>query len=349
LTLELHREAATNAAMRYLSQPRPLFTRLPVSYRHVPIGWRVRILRLLSALDRTPPSFPDYPIERSIDQDVTSPGYAGRRAAVLLTHDIDSAEELSMIEGVRRLERDRGLPSSWGFVPRVSWPAESLVRGLVGEGCEVYLHDIGHDGRLPYLTPDRMRQAFDGVTARSPWATELITTFRAGQAVASVDLIDVVSERFAIDMSIPDSELGGPYGGTAGCGTVFPFLLRGVLEIPWTLAQDVYLHQVQGLSPDGVLAKWIAKLSYIKSVGGVAALPSHPIWIGEHDTGMHAAYSTFLDAIAHDDDLWVTTPTALRLQLMEPARGPGTIAGPLPERAVDRRSPTAILERAYGS
>jgi hypothetical protein len=150
-------------------------------------------------------------------------------------------------------------------------------------------------------------------------------------------------------MSIPDSELGGPYGGTAGCGTVFPFLLRGVLEIPWTLAQDVYLHQVQGLSPDGVLAKWVAKLSYIKSVGGVAVLPSHPIWIGEHDTGMHAAYSRFLDTIVDDDDLWVTTPTELRLQLMEPTRLPGTITGPSLDRAVERISPSAILERAPGS
>ena len=332
--------------MRYLYQPRPLFTRLPVSYRHVPIEWRVRILRILSALDRSGPSFPDYPIERSIDEGLISPGYAGRRAAVLLTHDIDSAEELSMIEGVRRLERDRGLTSSWGFVPRVSWPGESMVRGLVGEGCEVYLHDIGHDGRLPYISADQMRRAFDDVTTRSPWATELITTFRAGQAVASVDLIDVVSERFDIDMSIPDSELGGPYGGTAGCGTVFPFMLRGVLEIPWTLAQDVYLRQVQGLSPDGVLAKWIAKLSYIKSVGGVAVLPSHPIWIGEHDAGMHAAYSHFLDSIADDDDLYVTTPTALRRELIKTAGNTRTRAGLSRDPVFVPRSATAILERA---
>jgi hypothetical protein len=347
--LELHREAAIEAAMHYLNQPRPLFTRSPVSYRHVPIGWRVRILRLLSVLDRSGPSFPDYPIERSIDEGVISPGYAGRRAAVLLTHDIDSAEELSMIEGVRRLERDRGLPSSWGFVPRVSWPTESMARALVGEGCEVYWHDIGHDGKLPYLTPDRMRRAFDDVVTRSPWANELISTFRAGQAVASVDLIDVVSERFAIDMSIPDSELGGPYGGTAGCGTVFPFLLRGVLEIPWTLAQDVYLHQVQGLSPDAVLASWITKLAYIKSVGGVAVLPSHPIWIGDRDPGMHAAYSRFLDAVAGDNDLFVTTPTALRLELMETGASARSVPGLSREHAFDRRSPTAILERASRS
>jgi hypothetical protein len=162
-------------------------------------------------------------------------------------------------------------------------------------------------------------------------------------------LIDVVSERFAIDMSIPDSELGGPYSGTAGCGTVFPFLLRGVLEIPWTLAQDVYLRQVQGLTPDGVLANWIAKLSYIKSVGGVAVLPSHPIWIGEHDPGMHAAYSRFLDTVAGDDDLFVTTPTALRLELIETGGDMGSVAGLSRGRALDRRSPTAILERACRS
>jgi hypothetical protein len=310
--VDLHREAAVDAAMRYLEQPAPLYTRLPVSYRLVPIGIRVRILRLLSALDRSAPGFPAYPIERSIDVGVVSDGYDDRRCAVLLTHDIDSWEELALIEPIRILERDRALVSAWGFVPRISWPTEELARGLVDEGCEVYCHDIAHDGRLPYRDRESIRRAFDDVAARSPWASELMRAFRAGQALQSVDLVDVLAERFTIDMSIPDTELGGPYGRTAGCATVFPFMLRGVLEIPMTLAQDVFLRQVHGLSPKAVLAAWLSKLEYIKSVGGVAVLNVHPVWGSGRNRDMAAAYAAFLDAIRADEALRITTPSALR-------------------------------------
>ncbi len=319
--VDLHREAAIEAAMRYLEQPAPLFTRLPVSYRLVPIGIRVRLLRLLSAIDRSPPGFPAYPIERSIDAGVASDGYHGRRSAVLLTHDIDSADELALIEPIRRAERERGLVSAWGFVPEVSWPTEELARGLVAEGCEVYWHDIAHDGRLPYMHRDSIRRAFDEVAKRSPWAIELMQAFRAGQALQSVDLMDVLSERFSIDMSIPDSELGGPYGRTAGCGTVFPFMLRGLLELPLSLAQDVYLRQVQGLSPADVLAAWLSKLDYIKSVGGVAVLNVHPVWIGDRDPKMTNAYAALLDAVAADHELLIVTPSTMRYALLEASVG----------------------------
>jgi hypothetical protein len=319
--MDLHREAAVDAGLRYLRQPAPLFTRLPVSYRRVPIQWRVRILRILAVLDRSESRFPAYPIERSIDEGVLSSGYNGRRSAFLLTHDVDSAAELALIEPIRKIERDRSLVSSWGFVPRVSWPDETVARRLVEERCEVYWHDIAHDGRLPYMDRDSMRRAFDDVTTRSPWAAELMRAFRAGQALASVDLIDVLAERFSIDMSIPDTELGGPYGRTAGCGTVFPFMLRGVLEIPMTLAQDVFLRQVQGLSPDAVLAAWLAKLAYIKSVGGVAVLNVHPVWIGDRDPGMRNAYAALLDAVAADHELLTATPSTMRYALLEASVG----------------------------
>jgi hypothetical protein len=310
--VDLRREAAIDAAMRYLEQPAPLFTRIPVSYRHVPIAMRVRILRLLARLDRSESQFPAYPIERSIDAGVVSGGYDRRRSAVLLTHDVDSEAELALIEPIRRLERDRTLVSSWGFVPRVSWPNEALARRLVDEDCEIYWHDIGHDGKLPYMDRESMRRAFDEVASRHPWAGDLMLAFRAGQALASVDLIDVVAERFSIDMSIPDTEFGGPYGRTAGCGTVFPFVLRGLLEIPFTLPQDVYLRQVQRLSPDQVLAAWLSKLEYIKSVGGVAVLNVHPIWVSGRDRGMASSYEAFLDAIVADDQLLPTTPSKLQ-------------------------------------
>ena len=87
--------------------------------------------------------------------------------------------------------------------------------------------------------------------------------------------MDVLAEYFTIDMSIPDSERDGPYGGHAGAGTVFPFMLRGLLEIPVTMPQEVFLRQVYGLSADESLRIWRDKLAYIKT-SRRRGVPQHP-------------------------------------------------------------------------
>src|SRR4029077_15895184 len=160
--------------------------------------------------------------------------------------------------------------SAFGFVPRASWPTEGQVTDLVADGCEVYWHDIAHDGRLPWLGKSAIRLAFERVVEGGPWALETMRAFRSGQLLMSEALLEVVAERFEVDLSLPDTERFGPYGSSAGCGTVFPFRPRGVLEIPVSLPPDPYLRNVHRLSPDAVLEVWMSKLAYIVSVGGVA-------------------------------------------------------------------------------
>ena len=308
--LELNRPEAVAAADAYAALPRPLFTRLPASYRYVPIGLRTAALSVLSRRAGEP-AFPRWPIEPSMDPPSDTRPYAGRRAAVVITHDVDSREELDLVDGVRALDAERGLASSFGFVPRVSWPEAPLVERLVRTGAEVYWHDLGHDGRLPYLAPDAIRRELDAVAERSPWAMEQVRTFRAGQLLVSDALVDVVAERFAIDMSIPDTERGGPYGGVRGCGTVRPFRWRGMLELPATMPQDVFLRHVYRLTPPEIDAVWTAKLAHIVMVGGVAVINIHPRWIGARDPDLRACYLRLLDRIAADPELLVTTPAGL--------------------------------------
>jgi hypothetical protein len=221
---------------------------------------------------------------------------------------VDSRPELELIETLRATERDIGVVSSWGFVPKLSWPSESVAQRLVDAGCEIYWHDIGHNGRLPYLPIDEMRAAFDRVAALTPWAVELMRAFRSGQLLTSPDLMTVIAERFSIDMSIPDTERGGPYGPAAGCGTVFPFRFRGLLELPLTLPQDVFLREVYGLSAEDTLAVWNDKLDYIKQVGGVAVLNIHPVWVNPSRPDMLDAFVRFLRDAADDGEMLITTP-----------------------------------------
>jgi hypothetical protein len=249
---------------------------------------------------------------------VETEGYDGRRAALVITHDVDSRPELDLIDGIREHERAAGVVSSWGFVPNVSWPRESVARRLVDDGCEVYWHDIAHNGKLPYLSQDAMRSAFDQVVAETPWASELIRAFRSGQLLATPNLLDVVAERFDVDLSIPDLERGGPYGGVVGCRTLHPFLFRGLLEIPLTLPQDVFLRHVFGLSADATLAAWQEKLALIKRFGGVAVLNVHPVWVGRRHRDTLKAFIRFVTEAAKDTELLITTPSAVRDLLISP-------------------------------
>lgn len=299
-------------------------------------------LRAAARLRPVPPdAFPTWPWETRVDEDLVGRGvrlsYGGRSSALVVTHDIDSGPELHDIERVRAIERQFGVPSSFGFVPGQSWPTEDLARALVEDGCEVYWHDVDHDGHLPYLGVQGIRSAFDRIIDASPWARELMHAFRAGQLLVSRDLMHVVSERFAIDMSIPDTEHHGPYGGAAGCGTVFPFRLNGMLELPLTMPQEVYLRHVYGLSAEDALGVWLTKVGYIRSRGGVAVFNIHPIWMNQANLDMERSFRRFLEAAATMDDVLITTPSDLasRITFHDPGTAPvaalaesgGTIGG----------------------
>jgi hypothetical protein len=316
VTIDPVRPAAAARAAEYCRLPRPLFTKLPFDYRIVPARARTAILSLLARLPGPDRGFPNWPIERSIDEPAAATAGRSGRATFLITHDLDTAVELDLIEPIRAFERGLGMVSSWGFVPEITWPTEDLVRTLVAESCEAYWHDIHHDGKLAYQAPEAIRMAFARVDARSPWAMELLRSFRSGQLLMSEALMAALSERFDVDLSIPDTERGGPYGAIAGCGTVIPFLIGPILEIPLSLPQDVFLEQVYRLSPDERLGLWQAKIEHVVSVGGVAVLNTHPKWVNPARPEMWAIYVRLLEWVAGRTDVTVSTPLAVRESLM---------------------------------
>jgi hypothetical protein len=168
------------------------------------------------------------------------------------------------------------------------------------------------------MAPDAIREAFSVIDDESPWARELIRTFRAGQLLVSPTLMAAVAERFAIDMSIPDTEKAGPYGGHAGCGTVVPFRYRGVLELPLTIPQDVYARHVYGLSVNATLELWRRKLAHVVDRGGVAVMVLHPTWC-HPGTELWAASQRFLEEALARSDVLVTTPSGVAAAMRPPA------------------------------
>jgi len=309
------------AASAYVALPRPLYTRLPFDYRRIPEQIRSRMLGAAASLSRHSPAFPLWPIDESIDIEPSDIDYAGKRFALVLTHDIDSRTELDLIDGIRMGERTMGVRSSWGFVPDVSWPSDPLVGSLVEDGCQVYWHDLAHDGQMPWLRLDELRARIDAIDRSSTWARN-VSTFRSGQLLMSPRLFNVVSGRFAIDMSIPDSERGGPYGSVVGCGSVIPFKMGRVLELPMTMPQDYFLERVYGLGPRAIFDLWMAKVDHIARVGGVAVLNTHPMWVNPVDPSkgdMWSMYRRFIEVVSARPDVLVATPDEVRAAIERPA------------------------------
>jgi len=316
-------------AGRYLSNSRPLFTRLPFDYRLVPSTVRSSGLALVDRLHARAATegFPRWPSEPRLDDlraslcesaaaragvSLKAPTYPGSRSgAVLLTHDVDSRGEIPGVRELRDLERRFAVPSSVGFIPRVSWPERSLIEGLIAEGCEVYCHDERHDGKLPYKTVGAIRTFFERFFDESPYAQPHVRGFRSGQLLMTPELLRVLGEWFDYDLSLPDTERGGPYGATAGCATVYPFLVGGLLEIPLTLPQDFYLINVERYGAAQMLSAWRDKLDFVLSRGGVAVVNTHPRWTTRRHPAVWAAYESLLESIARAN-AWVTTPSRLR-------------------------------------
>lgn len=312
---------------RYLSNPQPLFARLPFDYRLVPTRVRAAGLTLLDRLHSGETAdFPQWPYEQRLDDlrgdlwagaairlglQLASPRYPdGRRGAVVLTHDIDSRADIGGISELRTLERRLGLGSSIGFIPQISWPERSVIENLVADGCEIYCHDLGHNGKLPYKSPAAIRTGFERFFDANPYARPLLRGFRSGQLLMSSGLLGALAEWFTYDLSLPDSERGGPYGGSAGCASVYPFVVDGLLEIPLTIPQDFYLANVERLDSAQMLSVWRDKLQAVLARGGVAVVNTHPVWTTPRRAGIWAAYQGLLETIA-DADAWVTTPSSL--------------------------------------
>jgi hypothetical protein len=318
---------------RYVSSPQPLFSRLPFDYRLVPGPIRTAGLAMVDRLHAADvaAAFPRWPREPRLDDLRASlwagaaervglrlevPAYpGGNRGAVVLTHDIDSRADAAGIADLRTLERRFGLTSAVGFIPEVSWPDRAVVEGLVADGCEVYCHDVRHNGKLPYQTGAAMRAAFGRFFESNDYARSLVRGFRSGQLLMTAELLSALGEFFDFDLSLPDTERGGPYGSVAGCATVYPFLVDGLLEIPLTMPQDFYLANVERYDSAAMLRLWRDKLEVVLSRGGVAVVNTHPIWTNPGRPSVWAAYEGLLEAVA-GAGAWVTTPSSLREWLM---------------------------------
>ena len=146
-----------------------------LSQRQLQLYYRVKRLvprRLILAARRafirrgSPPEFPAWPFERAVDKlvrfaarclleatDVDDAEFAwfwphGHHAALILTHDVESAAGLRRAVDIADLEESRGLRSSFNIVADEYDIDLGVLRELSERGFEIGLHGLHHDRSL---------------------------------------------------------------------------------------------------------------------------------------------------------------------------------------------------------
>lgn len=224
------------------------------------------------------------------------PGRA--RAALALTHDVESAAGLRNALRVADMEAARGLVSSFNVVKSWYRIDHGVLRELEARGFEIGVHGVRHDrslfssrgefeAQLPLLR--EAAEDFGAVGFRSP------ATYRVDDWLADLP--------FEYDCTVPLSDPYEPQPG--GCCSPWPYFIGDTVELPWTLTQD---HTLFTLLRHRDIELWLGQVERLRDAAGLIQPLSHPD-PGYLDEPQNARlYQAFLDRMAEQTDFWNALP-----------------------------------------
>ena len=196
----------------------------------------------------------------------------GKQFALVLTHDVESAAGQDKCLTLMRMEMELGFRSSFNFVPERYDVSPALRRQLTGNGFEVGVHGLNHDGKL-FSSESTFRQRATQINDYlKQWGAR---GFRAPAMHHNLEWIGRYLD-LDYDLSTFDTDPFEPQAD--GVGTIFPFLVsapdgRSFVEMPYTLPQD---HGLFIILQEGSIDVWREKLRWIAKHGGMALLNVHP-------------------------------------------------------------------------
>jgi len=309
---------------KYLKKIRPFYTRLPYGFpKIIPSYLKKRIKSIIRYSNKKANiSFPDWPIEKSVEliraiflecmqmQKVNTDKVKNRfwpeskKFAIVLTHDVDTAKGFKNIDIIAAMEEEKGFVSTW-FMPAKGYNKDrAILNRLLDRGHEIAMHGDYHDNGLSFLSKDKMsarfKNCFDFIERYD------VKGFRAPSLFHSPILMNVLSELGFYDSSMPDTGKLSPFPHTVGCCSVFPFIVNNVLEIPISLPLDSSLIFLKFNSED-IVNIWKKKTQWLKQIGGLLLLDTHPEPHFIADSQYLQSYKLFLDELSVYNDAWKTT------------------------------------------
>jgi glycosyltransferase involved in cell wall biosynthesis len=252
----------------------------------------------------------------------------GKKFALVLTHDVESATGLPRCRQLMNLEIECGMRSSFNFIPAGRYRVSPELREqLTQYGFEVGIHDLRHDGRLFNSRRGFARKAVRINQYVRDWNA---SGFRSAFMLHKLDWLHDLNVEY--DASTFDTDPFEPQ--PEGRHTIFPFwvpapgnqksevgsqksegsdfghsvghadtwaihdsrftihhLSRGYVELPYTLPQDSTLFILLGEKTTNI---WQRKLDWIAQHGGMALLITHPDYMSFSEQGARGDYPATL-------------------------------------------------------
>jgi hypothetical protein len=237
----------------------------------------------------------------------------GKKFALVLHHDVDTAEGHDKCHHLIKLEERMGFRSSFNFVPERYHVSSDLRRHLVDKGFEVGVHGLKHDGKLFLSKKGFKEQAIrirhylkewqsNGFVSPSMhrnlhWILELgvnhdTSTFDVDPFEPNPNGVRTIfpfyvapnhnsgiAEGLKSDpktAALQHRNTAAPNNPTNPINSSNPTNPFGFIELPYTLPQDFTLFV---LMKERSIDIWKRKLDWIAQNGGMALLITHPDYI----------------------------------------------------------------------
>jgi hypothetical protein len=196
----------------------------------------------------------------------------GKKFALVLTHDVDTARGHERCRQLIHLEEELGFRSSFNFVPERYEVDPELRRILIEKYFEVGVHGLNHDCKY-YDSRERFSRRAKKINEYlKDWHA---VGYRAPSMIHALDWFHDLNIEY--DASTFDTDPFEP--NPEGMLTIFPFRVegkdgsRGYIELPYTLPQD---HALFVLRREKTIDIWKQKLDWIASKGGMVLMIVHP-------------------------------------------------------------------------
>lgn len=256
----------------------------------------------------------------------------GHRAAVMMTHDVETAAGRDFCRELMRIDQAQGFLASFQFVPekRYEFPM-SLRQDVRDAGFEICVQGLNHDGHLFSNRAEFLRRA----KAINRYAAEYgAEGFRSPVLYRNLDWYPAFE--FAYDMSVPNVAHLDPQRG--GCCTVMPYFVGDILELPVTTTQDYSLFHI--LRTDS-LDLWNEQIDAVVNANGLLSFIIHPDYIIARR--FRSIYERLLERLVEvcaERNLWRALPREINrwwrqrneMELSQEAGRP-VVKGPGAERA----------------
>jgi hypothetical protein len=298
---------ARSTARKIYYSLRPLF----------PVAFRKHLQRIaLKGWDKR--AFPAWPVDFTVDDifertfhylartlDLSEVPFIwywpdGHSACCVMTHDVETKAGRDFCGTIMEMESRYGLNSSFELVPEQRYDVpRGLINQITGNGCEVCVHGLNHDGNLFSSEAVFLERAKKINQHAEEWAA---IGFRSPVLYRNLDWFYAL--KFSYDMSVPNVGHLDPQSG--GCCTVMPYFIGNILELPLTTTQDYPLYHILRQRS---LDLWKEQTGKILKRHGLVSFIIHPDYTTAHwARHLYQSLLEYLAGLRADRGLWIALP-----------------------------------------